>query len=140
MNFDKLNTVSGADKGAWLHLKHPALGHLLYTGEGADEDGRLKVKEKASKVRVYVQGMESEAVQNVVREAQKNQLKSEGDEEADGFAIGCALVTEFEGIERDGEPLKATNENKTDFFKQSSSLITQVTQFASNRANFYKAV
>lgn len=139
MDFNKLNTVKGADKGAWLHLKHPAFGHLLYTGKGADEDGRLEKKEDAKPVRVFVQGMESEAVQNIVRDIQKNALDGSEATEEEGFAIGCALVTAFEGIEKDGEPLTATKENKIAFFNQSSALITQVTQFASNRANFYAA-
>lgn len=139
MDFNKLNTVDGADKGAWLHLKHPALGHLLYTGEGADDDGRLVKKGQAKPVRVFVQGMESEAVQNIVREYQKKNLSSESDKEEEGFVIGCALVTDFDGINKDGEPMTATKENKIAFFKQSGALVEQVTKFAANRANFYEA-
>lgn len=139
MDFNKLNTVEGADKGAWLHLKHPAYGYPLYTGEGSDEDGQLVKKESANPVRVFVQGMESEAVQNVARELQKNNMRYSDDPEAEGLAIGCALVTNFDGIEMDGEPLAPTKENKIRFFKQSGDLVAQVTTFASNRTNFYKA-
>lgn len=60
MDFSKLETETGAETGAELHLRHPALGHFLYTGKGADENGKLtEAKLKPQKVCVMVRGTES---------------------------------------------------------------------------------
>lgn len=141
MQITSLNTKTGAAKGAFLHLKHPALGHRMWTGEGADELGRLVDKEKAQKVGCTVIGTESEQVREQARAMQKKKMKAKEDEEEDddtGLAFVCSLVTEFVGLEdSDGKPLKANEEGKRDFFGQSDGLVEQVLGFASDRGNFF---
>lgn len=141
MDFTSLNTKKGAAKGAFLHLKHPALGHKLYTGEGASGLGELVDADKADKVGVSVLGMESERVRNRAKEISRKRMK-DGENEAtdeDGVIFVCSLVTEFHGIEKDGKPMAATEENKRAFFEQSDALVEQVLNFAQDRANFFKA-
>lgn len=136
MDFSTLNTKSGASKGAFLHLKHPALGHKLYTGEGADQDGMLTDKAKASPVGCHVMGLESERVRERAKAIQKMRL--EGDDEENGLEFICSLVTEIVGFEKDGKPMQTTEENKRAVFQQSDGLVEQVLNFAKDRANFFK--
>lgn len=137
MDFSTLNTKSGAAKGAFLHLKHPALGHKLYTGEGADQDGIMVDKAKVSPVGCHVMGLESERVRERAKAIQKSRL--EGDEEENGLEFICSLVTELVGFtDKDGKPLQTTDENKRKLFEQSDGLVEQVLSFARERANFFK--
>lgn len=141
MDFTSLNTKKGAAKGAFLHLKHPALGHRLYTGEGASELGEAIDADKATKVGVSVLGMESERVRARAKEISRKRMKN-GEEDAtdeDGIVFVCSLVTEFHGIMKDGKPMAATEENKRVFFEQSDALVEQVLNFAQDRANFFSA-
>ena len=141
MKLNKLETKTGAGKGAFLHLRHPALDHLLYTGEGADDDGMLIDKDKATKVGCYVLGMESERVRERAKAIQRAKMKSGGDENAEdiGIEFVSSLVTEFVGVEdENGKPLKADDEGKRLFFSQSDGLVEQVMKFAGDRANFFK--
>ena len=136
MDFKKLNTKAGAAKGAFLHLTHPALGHHLYTGEGADADGVLIEKSKAIAVGCHVVGLESERARERAKKIQRSKLK--GDDEENGLDFICSLVVDFVGIEQDGKPMVATDENKRAFFMESDALAEQVLEFAKDRANFFK--
>lgn len=144
MDFTKLDTKTGATKGAFLHLRHPALGHRLYTGEGATEIGELADEEKATAVGCHVVGLESEQVKARARRISAEKLKRKDagkpdpeqvDEDALEFV--CSLVTGFVGVERDGKPMDATDANKRAFFEMSNGLVEQVISFASDRANFF---
>ena len=141
MDFSKLETKIGAEKGAELHLRHPALGHLLYTGKGADENGKLiDAKQEPQKVFVMVRGTESPTVQAQARDLQASILKNGGISNEDkeiGLAFASSLVISMHGIEKEGKPMEATEENKRDFFLQSDGLVEQVVKFAQNRANFF---
>jgi hypothetical protein len=136
MKITNLETKSGAAKGAFLHLSHPALGHKLYSGEGADPDtGELNEAAKAEKIGCHVLGTESERVRNRAKEIQKSKLK--GDEET-GMLFACSLVTGFTGLTgADGKPLGTSEAEKRLFFEQSDSFVEQVITFAGDRANFF---
>lgn len=128
MDFSALNTKVPAEKGAFLHLKHPALGTLLWDGEGADR----------KKVGVYVRGIESKTVQDRIKRTQKEKLDGvDGAEEA-GRAFAVSLIVSFDGVERDGKPLPATDEGIQWFFDQSDGFVEQVLKFAQDRASFFK--
>jgi hypothetical protein len=146
MDIGKFNTKAGAAKGAFMHLLHPAFEHPLYDGEGADSEGRLMDADKATAVGFTVLGTESRYAQNRARELQRSRLKgkhekagSAEDDEQDGMAFVCALITELHGMTRDGEPMEATEENKMYVLEQSEAFVQQVLEFAQDRANFYKA-
>lgn len=141
MKLTNLETKTGASKGAFLHLRHPALGHYLYTGEGADELGRAIDKAKAEKVGCDVLGMESERVREKAREINRRKTKNPDDAEAEeqGIEFVSSLVTGFHGItDEAGKPLQATPEGKRTFFEQSDDLVNQVMNFAGERANFWR--
>jgi hypothetical protein len=137
MELKSLETKTGASKGAFLHLKHPALGHALYTGEGADEDGRLVDRAKAEKVGVLVLGFESERVRERAKAIQKAKMKDDADADEAGIEFVSSLVTEFRGLSKDGKPLEANEANKREFFQQSDGIVEQVMAFAQDRANFF---
>lgn len=141
MDLGKLNTKTGAEKGAFLHLKHPALGHKLYTGDGADEMGALMDKETATPVGCYVLGLESEAARARARALSAARVKGnapdDDDGEEKGLAFVCGLVTGFQGIELNGKPITSSDADKRAFFGQSDGLLEQVLAFAQDRANFF---
>lgn len=143
MDLSSFNTRNAAEQGAELHLKHPALGHRLYTGEGAGEHGKLVDKEKAQPVTLTVFGTESDTVRERARDLQRAKVKgdtAEDDPNADheaGLAFVCSLVKDWSGITDNGKPLKCTEANKRKFFEQSDDLVDQVLKFATVRANFF---
>ena len=55
LDIAKIDSRSGANAGAWLHLKHPGTGELLY----ANPDN------KEFPVRVKLLGMEAQAIRDV---------------------------------------------------------------------------
>lgn len=146
MDLTNLDTKTSAAKGAWLHLRHPALGHPMYSGPGADErTGLLTDKTKDhQKVRVYVVGTDSPAVKAQAKAANASAMHA-SDPEADeqrGLAFVCSLVEKVEGIstkDADGtpRPLTASKSDLESFFDQSDALVSQVLNFAQDRANFF---
>lgn len=146
MDVSKLNTKIGAAKGAFLHLKHPALGHKLWTGEGADEEGRATDRMKAEKVGLKIVGFESERIRQRAKKLNEEKLKrkddgvEDADAEEEGLDFLASLVTDVCGLTRaDGTPLKPVKEDLRYLFDQSDDFGQQVLAFAQNRANFYKA-
>jgi hypothetical protein len=142
MDFTTLNTKNDAEAGAFLHLKHPVLGHKLYEGEGATKTGEWTDKTKSpDAVGVMVRGTESKSVQDRVKKLRKAKLKgddaAEPDEET-GLSFVCSLVIGFKGLTKDGKPMEATDENKRAFFEQSDNLVEQVMTFAQERSNFFR--
>lgn len=127
MDFAALNTKAAAEKGAFLHLRHPATKALLWDGEGAT---RIAVG-------VTVRGTESKTVQAVLKRLQKDRMDA-GDAD-DGLAYVVALVMGFTGIHRDGVLLcDATDNDARWFFGLSDGFIEQVTEFARDGASFFK--
>jgi hypothetical protein len=120
MDFATLDTKSAAEKGAFLHLRHPVYGHPLMDGETA--------------VGVTVRGTESKVVQDRLKSSAKARLDGDADQSALDFV--CALVIEFHGVERDGETLTA--DDAAWFFGLSDSFVEQVIEFAKDRASFFK--
>jgi len=124
MDFSALNTRSAADAGAFLHLRHPVTGELLYTDKG-----------KA--VGLMVRGTESTTVQKALRDATKR-LKT-ADDAKRGLAFVSALVFGFENVFYEGRALTDTDEDKALFFGLSDSFVEQVVDFAKDRASFFGA-
>jgi hypothetical protein len=139
MDFNSFNTKTGAEIGAKLHLRHPVLGHYLYSGDGADHLGRWKDKEKSpGAVCVIVRGTESKTVQDRLKQLSTNEMTGDAQKDENrGLDFVCSLVIGFENIERDGEPMLPTEGNKRIFFEQSDSLVEQVIAFARDRTNFF---
>ncbi len=138
MDISALNTKTGSQKGAFLHLRHPALGHLLYSGEGADALGRAVDMDKVEKAGVTVFGAEAEYVQEQIARIQK--LSDDGDKAAAkqrGLDFVCTLVREFHGLTANGLPLGSSDKDKRTFFEQSDGLVEQVIEFARERRNFF---
>lgn len=122
MDFVAIDMKKASDTGAFLHLRHPSTGKLLYS------DGEP--------VGVHVRGKESPAVQSRVKSAQRRRVTNDSDED---FGLGylVSLVIGFENIERDGKPLEPTDESIRWFFGRSDAFGEQVLAFSQDRANFF---
>lgn len=129
MEFSTMNTKTQAEKGAFLHLKHPALDYLLWDGEG----------DKKKKVGVMVRGTESKTVQDRLKAVNKERLTNPDDDSKAGLDFVVSLVFELIGIDRDGKPAASTDENIRWFFQLSDGFVEQVLEFAKKRASFFSS-
>jgi hypothetical protein len=130
MDFSALNTKAAAEKGAFLHLKHPAFKTPLWDGEGKDRTA----------VGVTLRGLESKTVQDRVKRLQKERMADGSPTDAgDGLDFVVSLVIGFTGCDREGVPLDGKSEDDVRwFFGLSDGLVEQVIEFARERANFFK--
>ena len=144
MELKSINTRDGAEKGAFLHLKHPVNKHPLYStdADNVDEDGYWDGSEpEPPAVGVTVRGRESRTVQRVAEKARKKRLildPSEWNEDEDNLNFLCALIVEFHQIGSDGIPLTSSHEDKKLFLSQSDDLEAQVLEFSGKKENFFK--
>ena len=140
MDFSNINTAADADKGAILHFKHPQSGHLLYTGKGADEFGRLADKSLPYEaVTARVRGLESQAMSNAIKSAEQRLMKSPdaANDPEHRFDTAIALVTELHGVMDGKRVLAASRDDLKWLFERSENLAVQVVQFAGDSANFF---
>lgn len=121
MDIAALNTKTGAEKGAFLHLCHPAYGTPLL-----DDDDKP--------VGLYVRGNEAPSVQKKLKAMQRGGMAGA---EQTGLEYVCALVIDVQGLDRDGKPLSASRADLEWLFDQSDSFVEQVIAFARDRANFF---
>lgn len=140
MDFNTFDSRTAAEKGAELHLRHPATGELLF----ADKDDKKPCI-------VTVLGSESPSVRDAVREAQKARAKSkEADQDTntldglnDSICEGAKrLITGFKNINRGDKPATKTD---IDWFlglnmmigrEEEKSFAEQVVGFATSRGNY----
>lgn len=152
MDLYKLDTKEVAAKGVWYHIKHPAFGHPLYTGEGVLEDNVTskefgkrpngKAGEQATPVRVKLMGTDSPAVRDEarkLREGVSDKKSSDADNERRMKEFAASLIVGFEGLQAGGKPLEATTANKLLLLEQSDDYIRQITDFAADREAVFLA-
>ena len=151
MDIFDLDTKGPQEDGAFMHMTHTKYGFPLYTGPNADKHGRwINADEEPDEkfaVGFMIRGNESKTVQDCIRKQKRvtaaNARKSvpipddELFEEA-GVKFACALILSFVNLERDGEPLEATEENKRWFIGLSDDIGKQVTRFAKVADNFFE--
>jgi len=159
MELKALNTKDAAEAGAELHFTHPAMGHLMYSGGGADPiTGELvKADKNAAAIIGIIRGLESKTVRDTIKAAAKSKLTSRNgkskqpdhiptdaevdrevaDAEKGGMDLACVLLADIKGLTLDGKPMEPTEENKRTFFDQSDALMMQVLDFAKDNANFF---
>jgi hypothetical protein len=138
MDFSKLNTKADAEAGSILHFVHPQLGHPLYTGEGADEYGRLiDSKKPHSPVTAKVRGIESDVVRERARQVNAAGVSGLSDDDSYGFA--ASLVIELNGVYDGDRKIEATPDGLRWFFGRAENLGVQVIRHAQDRTNFFKA-
>lgn len=142
MDFKQLDTKTPQEEGSFCHLRHTKFEHDLYSGEGADEEGRLVDDSKDHEpIGVYVRGMESPSVKKAAMKIDaalksKNQIRITEDEA--GLRFCEVLVTGFRGLTVDGKPAEASKETIRQFFGMSDNLVEQVLDYAKVRGNFFK--
>lgn len=136
MDFDAINTKADAERGAKLHFTHPQLGHLLYTGEGADAAGRLIDATKAEPVFAIVRGLESPAIREKLKAVNAAKALGAGDDKS-GFDLAIALVISLHGVTRGGNPVAADRDGLEWLFGKSEHFAAQVINFAGVSANFF---
>lgn len=140
MDFSTFDTKPVAEKGAEMHVAHPVLGHLLYDGKGADDQGKLIDKSKPhEKVTITVRGWHSPSVQAAIKATQsgKVQQRSEAELEVAGEKIVDALIVDWSNVSKGGEALDCTATNKAWLVEQNYKIFEQVYNFAQDQANFF---
>lgn len=154
MEFSKLDTKSPQEEGAFLQLRHPKFGHLLWTGADADDENRLgdgsddvdAADFDVEPIGVTVRGLEAPSVKEVAtkiedamsRKPNPQSRKPKMTEEEAGLRMAEILVVEFHGLTKDGETVEASKENIREFFQLSDDLVRQVLAFARDKENFFK--
>lgn len=147
MDFNKLDTKSPQEEGAFCHLRHPKFGHLLWSGPSADSEGKVKDEEDPPEdvepIGVVVRGMEAPSVKKAAQSINdalnppKAAAKRPITEEEAGLRFAEVLVVEFRGLEKDGKPAEATKDNIRSFFQMSDDLVQQILAFAKSKPNFF---
>lgn len=143
MDFSKINTRKDADAGSWMHLRHPQLGHLLYSGEGADADGRLTdVNAPHEACELLIRGMDSSYVRERVRKREARKLRNDGNAEEDALALAVDLVMDARGIWRSVDPparLKVDEEGIRWLYGLAEDFAVQAVQYARDSVNYFGA-
>ena len=145
MDITQLNTRDPSEEGAFLHLKHPALKHLLYHGDNVDQQGKWKGEgEEPEKVGLVVKGQEAPTIRAHMSAFNKQKMKKEFTEEENNQEarnLACALTTKFVHLYEEGQLLDGGNQaHKEMFFAKSEDLVIQVTRFARDSRNFFVPV
>jgi hypothetical protein len=122
MDFSKLNTREAAEKGAFLHWRHPVTNELLYTPKGEP-------------CRAFMRGAESPTVLKEQRASLKGP-KIEDDAKR-GLAYISPILVYFENVFDGDRQLTDTQEDKEWFFRLSESFVEQALAFVRDRANFF---
>lgn len=140
MKLDSLNTATPAEEGRLCQFKHPAFGHLLWTGPGANPDGSRGEEGDVEPVGAIIRGWHSDTVQALIRKHAKAQLrdgKDVIDEETAGRQLAQALVVRFVGIEDGDEPLKADKDGIEKLFKNTPQFQAQILAFSKDASRFF---
>jgi hypothetical protein len=159
MDLTSLNTKDAAEDGAELHFTHPAMGHLMYSGEGADLiTGAIVDAEKPHvPIMGIVRGLESKTVRDMLKASAKSKLTSRNvknnspthiptdaeveremsEAQKSGMDLACVLLADITGLTINGKPMEPTDANKRNFFGQSDDLITQVLDVAKDKSRFF---
>jgi hypothetical protein len=147
MDFDKFDARAAATAGAFLHLKHPSTGELIWA------DPVAKGGADSQPCRVQMIGLESPQAQAALREIQKRKMtavkKKDGEEtrfftdlHAELVEAVKPLIIGFENIDRGKTPagladvewflnLQTLNGSETEI-----SFAEQISNFARKRSNF----
>lgn len=143
MDFTNFDAVKAATGGAWMHVKHPASGNLLY-GTGADG-----TKDVDKPCRIKVLGSEAPSAQTTLRKLQKARarddqakIKSQTEIHQELCDIATPLITEFENIDRGDRAATVDdiawflNLQITNGQADEKSFAEQTVEFAFKRASF----
>lgn len=136
MDFNAFDSVAAAERGAELHLKHPA------TGEPINDEGEPCV--------VIVRGAEGDTAQAAIRSALRARAKASEDEDAKTLldvhkALTDAakpLIMGFKNINRGDKPAGLDdvdwflNLNRINGQEGEESFAEQINKFATKRANY----
>jgi hypothetical protein len=138
MKLSSLNTKQGAESGAWLHLKHPALGHLMWHGPDADEMGE-RMGDNVKPVRVLVRGTESETVRKERRAIEASRMEGATiTPEEEGLRLCMKMIVEFDGVtDENGIALHKVEGGVKEFLESSDDLVVQVVNFSRKSSNFF---
>lgn len=123
MDFSTLDTKTPAERGAFLHLRHPVTGEHLH-----DDSGKP--------IGMMVRGLESKTAQDHLKRLEKSRLKGASAEDT-GFGVVSSLVIGFVGVDRAGVPLTISGDDLQWFFGLSDSFVDQVMAFARDRSSFF---
>jgi len=137
VDLSTLDTVSAAEEGAVMELRHPATGAVLNQDDG-------------SPVTITLAGSDSERYRKAERSNQNRRLKNSAGRrgltvtseelENDNLEVLAAATVAWAGIVLHGESLDCTVANARKVFKEIPWAREQAEQFVAERANFLKVL
>ena len=145
LNRANVKEVSTTSEGQWMHLRHPVNEHLLYIGDGADEDGNVTDVSKAVPVRVKILFAKNRKLVEYRRSLERdatmgmsNKVLSEEQEEELNLTILRRSIVEFDNVWKGDMELDASNEkHKEIFFGMADEYIVQCIKFSANLSHFF---
>lgn len=127
MDFGKIDLQANAEKGAACHLEDPVTGELLYQDNGKP-------------ITISVLGQDSAVFRKEVAHiAERHGGKKKANlelAESNAIHLLAKLVTGWDGIIWDGEPLECTQENVRMFLTKFRPIRDQLDGFIADRSNF----
>lgn len=139
MDLTSLNVTTKAEQGAFLHLRHPVSGSLLWEGDGREDSDRVGLSLLGADSKVFRRAQQKKATDRL-NAAQKNRNKQVqiDAEELDSDAIGLlALVTTgVQHLQVDERPVSCTPEDIATLFDQHPWIREQADEFIGDRGNF----
>lgn len=135
--------------GAWMHLRHPYLDHLLYTGKATDTNtGSLIGDENDAKpIRVKILSVESSQYKEALGEARRKLSFSNPRPTPEQYAeqqekmlhlLTAAVIVEFDNVVCHGKTLDANNKDDVEMFLSiAPSYKRQVQNFSDTIRNFF---
>ena len=133
-----LDPTYAADQGAWLHLKHPNTGDLLYLDADQLEPSKpIKIK-LAGKDSTNWKAAEQADLDRRLDQAQRNNKLSvkAQDVERRGLKILAAVTLEWENVMWDGKPLSCSASTAEQLYNARTWIREQVDEFVADRKNF----
>lgn len=128
MDFSKIDVTAAADKGALMHVEHPATREPLYDKAGkpitmllAGQDSRLWKSEQAKISEKYA-GRKKYNAASLQR---------------DSIELLASVTLQWNGIEWEGKPLECNRENARMLYAERAWVMEQVDAFVAERANFF---
>lgn len=135
MDLNQLDTQAAASKGAWLHLRHPVTGDLLFDDPEQKKPMRIELLGADSKeYRGEMHRTKNERLREVQGEGVGDRPSQ--DAEARAVAIAAVCTRAFENIKLNGVALVCTPEIAITVYTKFDWIFRQVSSFIENRKNF----
>src|SRR5262245_56859275 len=133
-----IDPASAADKGAWLHLKDPYSGELMYLDDDQPTPSqpiRIKLAGQDSTLRKWAEEAELDRRLDKAQRNNKLTIKSKDVKER-GLKLLAAVTLEFENLIWEGKPLPCNAGTAKMIYNAREWIMQQADEFVADRKNF----